>query len=206
MTALPRPGPRFFAVPALALLLLCALTEPFGKGHAMGSPTHQPAATRDLETPVAGLAGHVARDDTVALPAGHLRLYRNPDATAPESIRQQADLIAPLLQDLSPLPPLADVTDRASALGASPAALAQAIHGTGKYTRPNRILALDAGSDRPAAILARIADDAPHAAVNVTFYCLNRQQNDQITISHFGPINPASLIEIKEKLCTADFD
>ncbi len=204
MPARPKIAPRFSAFFVLALLLLCAQIAPFGKGHAMGSPTPQPTTTRDIISPISGLQGHIARDDSQALTAGYLRVYTSPDITAPRSIKEQADLIRPLLTSLTALPPLSDVTERAHELGASIEALAKAVHGTGKYTRPNSVLTLGADGGQPAVFLARIAQDAPQAAVNVTLYCL--ADTGAVTISHFGPIRPHSLIEIKETVCTSHSD
>lgn len=196
---------RFSAFLALGLLFVCALTDPIAKGHAMGSPASQTRATHDIALPAPGLKGHIARDDTAAPTPDMLRLYSSADPAAPASIRAQAQLVLPVLRDLSALPPLADVTQRATALGASPQALARHIHGDGKYTQPNALLALTGPDSAPALVLARIAADDPQAAVNVTLYCLARGANEAITIAHFGPVRPDSMIEIKEKICGIDF-
>ena len=201
MPTRPFSRSRFAIFSGLGLLFLCALTVPLGKGHAMGTPAPQHNATNDIATPISGVQGHVARDDTQPLNTGRLRVYTSTDATAPASIQEQAKLIRPLLTGLTSLPALSDVTDRARDLGITPQALAKSIHGMGKYTQPNSIQALDAGGKQPAVVLARIAADAPQAAVNVSLYCLNSSNRDAITISHFGPISPQYMIKIKEKIC-----
>ncbi|MYM55879.1 hypothetical protein [Thalassovita mangrovi] len=200
-----RTGPGFFLFPALIVLAFCALIAGARQGNAMGSPNSSTIIDVALPGGWAGVEGAVARDDGSALTPGQMRLYRvvGDGAGLPGSIQQQAALIRRLAEDLPPLDPLTDISARAEERGAGITALSLAAYGSGKYTRPNRILAIGAGSDRPGFVLVRIAEDAPDAPVAASFYCLG--SGGTIALSHLAGVRPEKMIEIKDVICREGF-
>ena len=193
-----RPLLRLLALAGLCLTVFIASQQ---QGTAMGSVQNKAISDIALPAGWTGVNAAIARDDSRALAPGQMRIYRATETGGPglpASVLDQAGLIRQLARDLPALPQLSDVSTR----GAGIAALTRAAYGSGKYTQPNRILTLDAGSDRPGFALMRIADDAPDAPGPASVYCV---VGDAITISHFAGVRPSFLIEIKEKVCTAGF-
>ncbi|QIZ82698.1 hypothetical protein SAMN04488043_11655 [Thalassovita gelatinovora] len=193
----PLYGPllRLLALTGLGLILFFTSQQ---QGAAMGSVQNKTISDIAMPAGWTGIDAAVARDDSRTLASGQMRIYRAPQtggAGLPASILDQAGLIRQLAQDLPALPQLSDVSTR----GAGIAALTRAAYGTGKYSQPNRILTLDAGSDQPGFALMRIADDAPDAPGVASLYCV---RDGAITISHFGGVRPSFLIEIKDRICT----
>lgn len=189
---------------ALIAPALAPLLPPFTKGHAMGAETSLPQAGRDLPIPASwtGVTGALARDDGEPLPQGTLRRYRSDDSPAPPaSVRAQMDLFA-RLADLPAGPDGSDVTAAAAARGVTIDALAAALFGPGKFTRPTVILGYRLGSAQPGFALARIAVDRPEAAVRVTLCGLGPGR--RVTLAHLATAHPAQFSALLAVVCPID--
>ena len=174
----------------------------------MGSPATRSPALTDFPIPSTwtGVTGFLARDDSQPLEPGHIRLYSAPaggKSAVPSSIAHQAELLRPLIGALPKTDQITDITALAAQKGAGLTELSRALYGTGKYTRPNKILLMDGTDPRPGLILARFAEDAPSAPVTATLYCLN--VSGLVSVAHLGGVTLENMIKIKEKLCGGEF-
>lgn len=191
----------------LMLILLC-LAGTAIQGSAMGFAQHT-QTTEDLRIPGnwGSVRGFAARDDGTALEPGFLRVYRtrlpgSPAQGLPASVRRQAEAVAPL----AGLPAAEDLSNQAAAaqrLGVDLRALAEMRFGSGKYTLPNALLAVQAGTALPGFFHAYIAPDQPGAPVTATLYCLAAGADGAtvVSLTHLGQVPPGRMRAIKQTVC-----